>query len=78
MTLLELPVCAAEGLVLHKCSSAGLPLLCIMAWTAVEELAWTAVEVGGYHMLSACGMPFQSLHHAVAAHFSIDFYLTAR
>lgn len=71
MTLLELPVCAAEGLVLHKCSSAGLPLLCIMAWTAVEE-------VGGYHMLSACGMPFQSLHHAVAAHFSIDFYLTAR
>lgn len=65
-------MCAAEILVLHKCSSVRLPLLCIVAQT-VEE------EVDGYHMLSSCcGMHFQSLHHAVAAHSSIDFYLTAR
>lgn len=49
-----------------------LPLFCIVAQIVAEE-------VDGYHMLSSCcGIHFQSLHHAVAAHSSIDFYLTAR
>ena len=71
-SLLKLLICAAEALVLHQCGSVELLLLC------TTTIAWTVVvEVGGYHMLSSCRLPFQPLHHTLAAHPSIDFYLTA-